>query len=136
MSTDDAIESIERPREERQPDDRPSGWHQVNVGHLVMGTAFVGLVVVWALLTSDTVQLDNARWILPLPWLVAGALGLVATLLRGPRQHDAAAWMQHAGPHGHPGWRHGGGPAHMKGWLHGAPDDTSGDTSGDKDRQA
>lgn len=135
MSTDDTLDPIERPREERAADARPSGWHQVNTGHLVMGTAFVGLVIVWALLTSDAVQLDNARWILPLPWLVAGALGLVATVLRGPRQHPAAAWMQHTGhggPHGHPGWRHGGGPAHMKGWLH----DSSDDSSADKDRQA
>ncbi|WP_182377473.1 hypothetical protein [Nocardioides sp. WS12] len=137
MSTDDVNDSIERPREDRKPDARPSGWHAVNTGHLVMGTAFVGLVIVWALLTSDTVQFDNARWILPLPWLAAGALGLLATVLRGRRQHDTPAWVEHVanygniGHHGHHGdkhgWRHGGGPAHMKGWLHGSSDD--------KDRQ-
>lgn len=99
MSTDDTVDPIERPHEERA---RPSGWHQVNTGHLVMGTAFVGLVIVWALLTSDTVQLENARWILPLPWLVAGALGLVATVLRGSRHNPHAA--------------------RMKGWIHNSPD--------------
>ncbi|KRA38323.1 MULTISPECIES: hypothetical protein [unclassified Nocardioides] len=128
MSTDDTLDPIERPREERPADARPSGWHQVNTGHLVMGTAFVGLVIVWALLTSDTVQLENSGWILPLPWLVGGGLGLVATMLRGPRHHAAkAAWMQHYADHG---YQHGGGPAHMKGWLHDPSD------KGDKNRQA
>lgn len=70
------------------PEQRPRGTHPVNVGHLVMGLAFVGLVVVWALLTSDTVQLEDARWILPLPWLIGGAAGLVATVLRGPRRRE------------------------------------------------
>lgn len=60
----------------------PSAFHPVNVGHLVMGTAFVGLVVVWALVSSDTVELRDAHWLLPLPWLVAGVVGLAATVLR------------------------------------------------------
>lgn len=132
MSTDDVFDPIERPREDRKPPARPSGWHAVNTGHLVMGTAFVGLVIVWALLISDTVQLDNARWILPLPWLVAGALGLLAAVLRGPRQHETPAWVEHVGNYGHLGSHHGGGPAHMKGWLHGSSDDST----GDKDRPA
>jgi hypothetical protein len=51
-----------------------------------MGTAFVGLVVVWALISSDTVELDEAHWLLPLPWLVAGVVGLVATVLRSARR--------------------------------------------------
>ena len=81
MSTYDT--EPERPREDARSAHPPTGRHPVNTGHLVMGVAFVGLVIVWALLTSDAVQLDNARWILPLPWLAAGAAGLVATLLRG-----------------------------------------------------
>ncbi len=74
----------ERPREEGV-DRRPTGWHSVNVGHLVMGIAFVGLVVVWALVRGDVVRLEDAGWILGLPWLAAGAAGLVATVLRRPR---------------------------------------------------
>lgn len=62
-----------------------SGWHGVNVGHLVMGTAFAGLFAVWALLTSDTVELEDAHWLLPLPWLVAGVVGLAATVARNLR---------------------------------------------------
>lgn len=83
----------ERPREERVTDRsgtqaaRRSGWHPVNVGHLVMGVAFLGLVVVWGLVTSDTVQLHESGWVLGLPWLVAGALGLLASVVRGTRDH-------------------------------------------------
>lgn len=60
-----------------------SGRHRVNVAHLVMGTAFLGLVAVWALVVAaDAVDIRDARWLLPLPWLVAGAVGLTATALR------------------------------------------------------
>ncbi len=86
----------ETPLEERT---RPaSGRHPVNIGHLVMGTAFVGLVTVWALVSSDAVELENARWLLPLPWLVAGLVGLAATVLRnvgrrqGPRPGKMSGW--------------------------------------------
>lgn len=74
----------ETPLEERTREE--SGWHTVNVGHLVMGTAFAGLVAVWALLSSDTVELDDARWLLPFPWLVAGLVGLAATVVRNLRR--------------------------------------------------
>lgn len=83
--SDEITEPIEEPIEEppSAPAKSPSGFHAVNVGHLVMGTAFVGLVVVWALVSSDTVKLGDAHWLLPLPWLAAGVVGLVATVLRG-----------------------------------------------------
>ncbi|MBS4753526.1 hypothetical protein KG112_11995 [Nocardioides sp. zg-ZUI104] len=64
---------------------RPSGRHPVDVGHLVMGVAFLGLATVWALLASDTLQLSESRWLLPLPWLLAGTVGLIATVVRGRR---------------------------------------------------
>lgn len=72
----------------------PSGWHPVNIGHLVMGTAFVGLVTIWALITSDAVELEDAHWLLPLPWLVAGLVGLVVTVLRnaGRRPGKMSGW--------------------------------------------
>ena len=47
-----------------------------------MGTAFVGLFVVWALVEMDAVDLAETGWMLPLPWLVAGVVGLAATVLR------------------------------------------------------
>lgn len=53
--------------------------HPVNVGHLVMGVAFAGLVAIWALAASDTVTGSNVRFLLPLPWVAAGVAGLVAS---------------------------------------------------------
>ncbi|MGZ4447361.1 MAG: hypothetical protein ACXVEC_11680 [Nocardioides sp.] len=66
------------------PDPSParlSAWHPVNVGHLVMGLVLVGLVVVWALVQGDVVGSDDIRWLLPVPWVLAGIAGLLATTL-------------------------------------------------------
>lgn len=58
----------------------PSRWrHPVNTGHLVMGIAFAGLVAVWALFAGDVVDSDDVRWLMPIPWVVAGATGLAVT---------------------------------------------------------
>lgn len=66
---------------------RPSGGrHPVNVAHLVMGLAFVGLVAVWALVQSGAVDDDAIRWLLPVPWVLAGGAGLLASVL-GARRH-------------------------------------------------
>ena len=65
------------------PDAELSGRHPVNIGHLVMGLAFVGLVGVWALIQGDVVEGDDIRWLLPVPWVIAGIAGLLATTLTG-----------------------------------------------------
>ncbi len=57
--------------------------HPVNIGHLVMGIAFLGLVGIWALIQSDVVDGDDIRWLLPVPWVLAGVAGLLATTLSG-----------------------------------------------------
>lgn len=57
------------------------GRHRVEVGHLAMGVAFLGLAGVWALVAGDVVQGDDVRWLLPLPWLAGGLVGVVATVL-------------------------------------------------------
>jgi hypothetical protein len=64
-----------------------SGVHPVNVLHLVMGVAFVGITLIWALVESGAVDASDLRWLLPIPWVAAGVAGLVATAprLRGPR---------------------------------------------------
>ena len=64
-----------------------AGGHPVNVGHLVMGVALLGLAVIWALIESDVASASDLRWMLPVPWVAAGAVGLVATAprLRGSR---------------------------------------------------
>ncbi|MDR7251633.1 hypothetical protein J2X46_000605 [Nocardioides sp. BE266] len=60
--------------------EKPSGRHPVNIGQLVMGVAFAGMVLVWALVQGDVVETDELRWLLPIPWLAAGAAGLAATV--------------------------------------------------------
>lgn len=60
--------------------ERPTGFHPVNVGQLVMGVAFAGLLTVWALFQSDVVDSDQLRWMMPIPWIAAGAAGLAATV--------------------------------------------------------
>jgi hypothetical protein len=59
---------------------KPSGLHPVNVGQLVMGVAFAGMVLVWALYTGDVVDSSELRWLMPIPWIAAGAAGLAATV--------------------------------------------------------
>ena len=66
---------------------RPGGRHQINIGHLVMGIAFLGIVGVWALIQTDTVTGDDIRWLLPIPWVLAGVVGLVATAITGSRRY-------------------------------------------------
>lgn len=62
------------------------GRHPVDVGQLVMGVAFLGLVALWALVAADRVDGDDVRWLLPLPWLLAGGAGLGAVALGGRRR--------------------------------------------------
>jgi hypothetical protein len=64
-----------------------SGRHPVNIAHLVMGIAFLGLAGIWALIESGAASASDLRWLLPVPWVAAGAVGLAATVprLRGRR---------------------------------------------------
>ena len=68
--------------------ERESGRHPVNVGHLVMGVALLGLVAIWALIVGDVVEGDDVRWLLPTPWVLAGAAGLIALAVNGRRGHE------------------------------------------------
>lgn len=74
---------------ERSVPDRTSGRHPVNITQLVMAVAFAGLLLVWALYQGDVVTRDDFQWLLPIPWLAAGAAGLAATLL--PSRQDRSA---------------------------------------------
>ena len=67
--------------------DRPTGFHPVNIGHLVMGVAILAGLGCWALVQSDTVTGDDIHWLLPVPWVMAGVVGLVATAVTGSRRH-------------------------------------------------
>jgi hypothetical protein len=75
------------------PHDRAAtgGRHPVHVAHLVMGLVFLGIVVVWALVQADLVGGDDVRWLLPVPWVLAGGAGLLATAVSARRRREAAA---------------------------------------------
>ncbi|CAN5704643.1 hypothetical protein BH11ACT8_BH11ACT8_19070 [soil metagenome] len=71
------------------PYEAPAGGrHPVVVGHLVMGVAFLGMIVVWALVASDAVQGGDIRFLLPAPWVLAGIAGLVALATSDRRRHQ------------------------------------------------
>jgi hypothetical protein len=71
-----------------------TGRHPVNIGHLVMGIAFLGLVGIWALVQSDVVNNGDIRWLLPIPWVFAGVAGLLATTLpRNRRGTQQTGWV-------------------------------------------
>ena len=78
--------------EHETTDPRPGLWaagsHAVNIGHLVMGLAFLGMVGIWALWTGGVVDEDDLHWLLPVPWVVAGAAGLVATTVSGAARRE------------------------------------------------
>ena len=71
------------------------GRHPVNVGHLVMGLAFLGLVGIWALIVNDVVDDEDIRWLLPVPWVLAGLGGLTALAVSGSRRYAtrATGWV-------------------------------------------
>jgi hypothetical protein len=67
--------------------ERVSGRHQISIGHLVMGVAFLGIVGIWALVQTDKVTGNDIRWLMPIPWVVAGVVGLTATAITGSRRY-------------------------------------------------
>lgn len=75
-----------------------SGRHPINVGHFVMGLAFVGILGIWALVQGDVVDGGDVRWLLPLPWVLAGIAGLLATTLSGRRASSHTGWVGQAPP--------------------------------------
>jgi hypothetical protein len=64
------------------------GRHPVNISHLVMGLAFAGLVVIWALIVGDVIDTDHVGPLLGLPWVFAGAIGLLAAFLAGRQRRS------------------------------------------------
>jgi len=69
--------------------------HPLSIGHLVMGVAFAGLTVVWALVAGDVVEGRDVRFLLPAPWVLAGAAGLIALVVTDRRRHGtrATGWV-------------------------------------------
>lgn len=84
------------PGTEKQPRFLAGGRHPVNVGHLVMGLAFLGLVGVWLLIVNDVVDDDQIRFLLPIPWVLAGLGGLAALAVGSTRKYStrATGWVE------------------------------------------
>jgi len=80
----DATAVIERPSERFA--ERASGRHLVNVAHLVMGIAFLGIVGIWLLVEGGLVGGDDVRWLLPIPWVLGGLAGLLSIATAGRRR--------------------------------------------------
>lgn len=72
-------------------DDGAPRRHPVNVSHLVMGTAFVLISLIAFGLALGVVDAHDLRWLLPVPWIAAGAAGLTASALRSVRRADPPA---------------------------------------------
>ena len=51
-----------------------------------MGIAFLGLVAVWALIQGDVVGGADVRWLLPVPWVLAGLAGLTVIAASSSRR--------------------------------------------------
>jgi hypothetical protein len=83
-----------------------SARHPVNIGHLVMGIAFLGLVGIWSLVQADVVHGGDVRWLLPVPWVLAGIAGLLATTITGKRRYgtNRAGWVDTRDPHAEPAY--------------------------------
>lgn len=69
----------------------------VKVPHLVMSLLFLGAVAVWALVASDAVGPDQVAFLVPGVLVVAGVLGLLASVLsgRGRRSRPAPTPLLH-----------------------------------------
>ncbi|MGH3366655.1 MAG: hypothetical protein ACRDOY_05585 [Nocardioidaceae bacterium] len=63
--------------------------HPVEIGPLVFGLVFLGIVVVWALFELEVVRSADAAWIIPVVLIAAGALGVVLAATK-PRRSGPA----------------------------------------------
>jgi len=64
--------------------------HPVTVTYLVLGLSFLGIAGCWALTEAGVVD-ARAGWALPLVLVVAGGVGLVASLARGLHRTQSRA---------------------------------------------
>ncbi|GGD23693.1 hypothetical protein [Nocardioides daphniae] len=63
------------------------GLHPVNLTHLIMGTVLAAFAGIWVAIEVASLPVDDLRWVLPVPWLLAGSAGLLAATL-GRRRRE------------------------------------------------
>ena len=71
------------------------GRHELNVAHLVMGVAFTGIALVWLVGGVGLLPDGDLRLLVPVPFLLAGGLGLLGIVLssrRRRRRGDDWSW--------------------------------------------
>ncbi len=74
-----------------QPVAHTGGKHPVNILHLVMGVVFLGIVSIWALIEGQVATTEDLRWLVPLPWVIAGAAGLFVIMMSRGNEPAAPA---------------------------------------------
>lgn len=79
---------------------RATNRQQTSIPHLVSGLVFLGLAASWALHEAGVIGTVEARWLLPLVLIVAGAAGLVVTAARGIRGRDEETLVTNDDPSG------------------------------------
>ena len=62
--------------------------HSLEIGPLVFGLVFLGVVAAWGLFELGVVTAADTAWILPIVLIGAGALGVVLALTK-PRRTEA-----------------------------------------------
>lgn len=83
--------------------DTTGSTHPVNVAYLVVGLVFLGVAGSWALREAGVVDSGEARWALPLILVLAGLLGLLASVGKSLRRgRSGAPGGPDDGPHDEP----------------------------------
>lgn len=69
----------------------PRPERQVKIAHLVFGSFFLGIAGLWALTESGHLSWRGSSYLVPVTLLIAGAIGLGASVLSGisARRHQA-----------------------------------------------
>ena len=73
---------------------RSSGRHPVSIGHLVMGLVFTCFLALWAIVQFTDISSHDLRFLWPVPWIVGGAVGMVALAIRDRRRLRSGGWDQ------------------------------------------
>jgi hypothetical protein len=67
---------------------QPPADRSVKVTHLVFGLLFLGVAVIWALVVGDVINEDDLAVLAPAVLIVAGVIGLAASLASGRNRRN------------------------------------------------